>query len=110
MGSFDNVQHDILLKCLAERIADRRLLKLLARFLKAGLMEKGLFQHTELGVPQGGICSPLLANIYLHQLDRYWWEKYGNLQRKEKERRRKAHVGNCALIRYADDVRHLTQC
>jgi RNA-directed DNA polymerase len=89
-------------------MADRRLLKLIARFLKAGLMEKGLFQHTELGVPQGGICSPLLANIYLHQLDRYWWEKYGNLHRKEKERRRKAHVGNCALIRYADDWLLLT--
>jgi hypothetical protein len=44
---------------------------------------------------------------YLHQLDRYWWERYGNLHRKEKERRRLAHKGNCALIRYADDwVRH----
>ncbi len=63
-GAFDNVQHDILLKCLAERIADRRILRLIACFLKAGLMEKGLFRRTEQGVPQGSICSPLLANVY----------------------------------------------
>jgi RNA-directed DNA polymerase len=107
-GAFDNVQHDILLKCLAERIADQRILRLIARFLKAGLMEDGLFQHTELGVPQGSICSPLLANVYLHQLDRYWWNKYGNLHRKVKERRRTEHQGNCALIRYADDWLLLT--
>jgi hypothetical protein len=43
-----------------------------------------------------------LANIYLHQLDLYWWNKYGNLNRKIKERRRTEHKGNCALIRYAD--------
>jgi RNA-directed DNA polymerase len=107
-GAYDNVQHDILLKCLAERIADRRLLRLIARFLKAGLMEGGLFQRTELGVPQGSICSPLLANVYLHQLDRYWWNTYGNLPRKAKERRRTEHKGNCALIRYADDWLLLT--
>jgi RNA-directed DNA polymerase len=107
-GAFDNVQHDILLKCLAERIADRRILRLIARFLKAGLMEDGLFRHTELGVPQGSICSPLLANVYLHQLDRYWWNTYGNLHRKIKERRRTEHKGNCALIRYADDWLLLT--
>ncbi len=107
-GAFDNVQHGILLECLAERIVDRRLLKLIARFLKAGLMENGLFQHSDLGVPQGGICSPLLANIYLHRLDRYWRQKYGNLSRKEKEKRRKTHQGNCALIRYADDWLLLT--
>ncbi len=57
-GAFDNVHHEILLNCLAERIADRRLLKLIARFLKAGLMENGLFQHNDLGVPQGGMCTP----------------------------------------------------
>jgi RNA-directed DNA polymerase len=107
-GAFDNVQHGILLECLAERIVDRRLLKLIARFLKAGLMGNGLFQHSDLGVPQGGICSPLLANIYLHRLDRYWWQKYGTLSRKEKEKRRKTHQGNCALIRYADDWLLLT--
>jgi RNA-directed DNA polymerase len=107
-GAYDKVQHDILLKCLAERSADRRLLRLIARFLKAGLMEGGLFQHTELGVPQGSMCSPLLANVYLHQLDRYWWNTYGNLPRKAKEHRRMEHKGNCALIRYADDWLVLT--
>ncbi len=107
-GAFDNVHHDILMKCLAERIADQRLLKLIKCFLKAGLMEHGLFQRTELGVPQGAICAPLLANVYLHQFDRYWWNKYGSLRPKEKERRRKQHLGNCGLIRYADDWLLLT--
>src|SRR2546421_771252 len=107
-GAFDNVHHEILLKCLAERIADRRLLKLITCFLKAGLMENQLFRHSDLGVPQGGICSPLLANIYLHRLDRFWWDKYGNLDRKSKERRRKLHLGNCGFVRYADDWLLLT--
>jgi RNA-directed DNA polymerase len=107
-AAFDNVQHDILLKCLAERIADQRLLKLIQCFRKAGVMEHGLFQRTELGVPQGAMCAPLLANVYLHQLDRYWWNQYGSLRPKEKERRRKHHLGNCALIRYADDWLLLT--
>ncbi len=107
-GAFDNVHHEILLNCLAERIADRRLLKLITCFLKAGLMENGLFEHSDLGVPQGGICSPLLANIYLHRLDRFWWDKYGNLDRKSKERRRKLHLGNCGFVRYADDWLLLT--
>jgi retron-type reverse transcriptase len=90
-------------RLLTERIVDQRLLDLVDRFLKAGIMEGSLFKHTELGTPQGAICSPLLANIYLHQLDLYWWNKYGSLNRKEKERRRIKHQGNCALIRYADD-------
>jgi group II intron reverse transcriptase/maturase len=107
-GAFDNVNHEILLKLLAERVADHRILDLVARFLKAGVMENGLFQRTELGTPQGAICSPLLANIYLHQLDLYWWQKYGSLDRKAKERRRREHLGNCALIRYADDWLLLT--
>jgi group II intron reverse transcriptase/maturase len=107
-GAFDNIHHTVLLKLLAARIADQRILTLVARFLKAGILEGGLFHHTELGTPQGGICSPLLANIYLHQLDLYWWTQYGSLTRKEKERRRREHRGNCALIRYADDWLLLT--
>jgi len=107
-GAFDNVNHEILLKLLAERVADHRLLDLVSRFLKAGVMENGRFQRTELGTPQGAICSPLLANVYFHQLDLYWWKKYGSLDRKAKERRRTAHLGNCALIRYADDWLLLT--
>lgn len=107
-AAFDSIHHQILLKLMAKRIADNRLLKLVESFLKAGIMEGRLFKHTKIGTPQGGICSPLLANIYLHQLDLYWWQKYGNLDRKEKERRRTRHQGNCALIRYADDWLLLT--
>ena len=107
-GAFDSIHHQILLNLMQERITDRRLLLLVERFLKAGVMEGSLFKRTALGTPQGGICSPLLANIYLHQLDLYWWQKYGSKSRKEKERRRTQHLGNCALIRYADDWLLLT--
>ena len=107
-AAFDSIHHEILLTILSKRIADHRLLQLIERFLKAGVMEGCLFKKTEIGTPQGGICSPILANIYLHQLDLYWWNKYGNLHRKEKERRRLRHEGNCALIRYADDWLLLT--
>ena len=107
-AAFDSIQHQILLKLLATRIADSRFLKLIDRFLKAGIMSGCLFKRTDIGTPQGAICSPILANIYLHQLDLYWWNKYGSLHRKEKERRRNKHMGNCALIRYADDWLLLT--
>jgi group II intron reverse transcriptase/maturase len=107
-AAFDSIHHRILLNLMTKRIADNRLLKLVERFLKAGIMEGSLFKPTETGIPQGGICSPLLANIYLHQLDLYWWHKYGHLNCKEKERRRQNHQGNCALIRYADDWLLLT--
>ena len=107
-AAFDSIHHQILRQILAKRIVDYRLLKLIDRFLKAGIMEGRLFKRTDIGTPQGGICSPILANIYLHQLDLYWWNKYGNLHRKEKERRRNKHMGNCALLRYADDWLLLT--
>ena len=107
-GAFDNIQSQLLMKFLSERIADSRILSLINNFLKAGIMQGKLFHKSEMGVPQGSICSPLLANIYLHRLDLYWWNKYGNLHRKEKERRRSNHKGNCALIRYADDWLLLT--
>jgi len=57
-GAFDNIHHEVLLRLLAERIADHRIVALVARFLKAGVMEGGLFQRTDLGTPQGGICTP----------------------------------------------------
>jgi RNA-directed DNA polymerase len=107
-GAFDNIQHGVLLKLMAERVADRHILDLIERFLKAGVMEGGFFKCTELGTSQGSPVSPLMANIYLHQLDLYWWKKYGSLNRKVKERRRSEHAGNCALIRYADDWLLLT--
>ncbi len=107
-AAFDSIHQGILLNLLAERVADRRLLDLIDSFLKAGVMQGNLFHRTDMGTPQGAICSPLLSNVYLHQLDLYWWTHYGGLHRKVKERRRQAHLGNCALIRYADDWLLLT--
>jgi RNA-directed DNA polymerase len=107
-GAFDNVCQKILLDLLAERVADSRLLELIDHFLKAGLMQGKLFHRIDTGVPQGAICSPLMANIYLHQLDLSWWRHYGSLDRKVKEHRRQTQQGNCALIRYADDWLLLT--
>jgi RNA-directed DNA polymerase len=102
-GCFDHVQHNILLKLVKRRVRDRRVIALIAAMLKAGVMEAGLFQSTAEGTPQGGILSPLLANIYLHEFDHWWWEEYGNLTLNQKAKRRTAGVGNCILTRYADD-------
>ena len=68
---FDNVHHRKLLSILKKRIADKDIITLIWKFLKAGVMEGGLFAHTETGVPQGGIISPLLANIYLNEFDQW---------------------------------------
>ena len=102
-GCFDHVQHAILLKLVKRRVRDKRITDLIAAMLKAGVMEDGMFQQTEEGTPQGGILSPLLANIYLHEFDRWWWEKYGKLPLQEKAKRRKIGIGNVILTRYADD-------
>lgn len=102
-GCFDHVQHTILLKLIRRRIRDERIISLIDAMLTAGVMEGRLFQHTPEGTPQGGILSPLLANIYLHEFDRWWWEAYGKLTLYQKAKRRRAGVGNCILTRYADD-------
>ncbi len=102
-GCFDHVQHAILLRHIKRRVQDKQVISLIATMLKAGVMEGRLFQRTEEGTPQGGILSPLLANIYLHEFDRWWWEKYGKLDRNEKAKRRRAGIGNCIQTRYADD-------
>jgi RNA-directed DNA polymerase len=73
------------------------------QILKAGVLEASSFQETPEGSPQGGILSPLLANIYLHELDTWWWTRYGGLSRWEKTKRRQEQKGNCLLTRYADD-------
>src|ERR1700745_2670611 len=80
---FDTINHKKLLKLLGHRIRDRKLLTIVKKFLKAGVMEEKLFPDTTEGTPQGGIISPLLANIYLHELDKYM-ERYTALSRIEK--------------------------
>ena len=102
-GCFDHVQHAILLRLIRQRVCDERVMALIEAMLKAGVMEGTLFQHTTEGTPQGGILSPLLANIYLHQFDRWWWDTYGSLHPNQKAKRRQQGVGNCILTRYADD-------
>lgn len=85
---FDNIDHEILMALLQRRISDRRVLKLISKWLKVGVVENGKILKTEKGTPQGGVISPLLANIYLHVLDTYWVNKG-------------AEIGQ--LFRYADD-------
>lgn len=100
---FDRINHTILLKLIRKRIADHRIVNLIHAFLKAGVLENGLFAMTQEGTPQGGIVSPLLANIYLHAFDMWWWENYGSLDANAKRRRRSHKQGNAILVRYADD-------
>jgi group II intron reverse transcriptase/maturase len=99
---FDTICHRKLMKLLGRRVEDGRLLDLLWGFLRAGVMERRLFKDTLLGTPQGGIVSPLLANVYLHELDRYM-ERYTDLPQLEKARRRSRRIPNFVYVRYADD-------
>ena len=84
---FDSIPHDRLMTAVEERICDRRLLKLVRAMLRAGVMESGVVRHEVTGTPQGGVMSPLLANVYLHRLDRAWETS-----------------GRGVLVRYADDL------
>ena len=94
MGSFDNINHDWLLRMLAERIDDKSFLWLIGKWLKAGVLETdGIVVHPVTGTPQGGIVSPILANIYLHFALDLWFHKVVI-----------PHCsGEACLIRYADD-------
>lgn len=97
-GFFDNINHDILIEILRERIADERFLRLIRKFLNAGYVEDWVFHRTYSGTPQGGIISPILANIYLDKFDKYIREyinrfnkgetRKGNAQYKLYEQRR----------------------
>jgi group II intron reverse transcriptase/maturase len=84
---FEAIPHDRLMAAIEERIVDRKLLKLLRALLRAGVMEQGAVRRELTGTPQGGVVSPLLANVYLHRLDRCWEER-----------------GTGVLVRYADDL------
>lgn len=92
-GFFDNVNHAWLMKFLEERIEDPNILRLISRFLKAGIMEDGKLIDSDLGTPQGGLISPILGNLYLHYVLDLWFEK-----KISKECRGEAHI-----IRYCDD-------
>jgi len=99
---FDTIHHRKLMKLLSRRVADGRLLDLIWQFLRAGVMERGLFKKTDLGTPQGGVVSPLLANVYLHELDRHL-EPVLRFGPAEREKRRRNGLPNFAYARYADD-------
>jgi len=71
-GYFDNIPRETLMEMVKERISDRRVMKLIRQWLEAGVMEDGTVRETLAGTPQGGVISPLLANIYLNKLDRIW--------------------------------------
>lgn len=98
----DTIHHPKLIRLVARRVKDKKILRLIWKFLRSGVMAKRTFRDTTLGTPQGGIISPLLANIYLNELDRYM-ERYTSLPRREKTKRRQQGMGTFTFSRYADD-------
>lgn len=92
-GFFNNVNHDWLIKFLEHEIKDKNFIRYIKRFLIAGIMEDGEYYENEVGTPQGGLISPILANVYLHYVLDLWFELYVKVKCK----------GRCHLIRYADD-------
>ena len=92
-GFFDNISHEWLMKFLEHRIADRRLLRLLRKWLRAGVSEDGVWSPSTVGTPQGAVISPLFSNVFLHYVLDLWLDAW-----------RKQHaVGEVIIVRYADD-------
>ena len=92
-GFFDNISHEWLMKFLEHRIADRRMLRLLKKWLRAGVSEDGAWSPTKIGTPQGAVISPLYANVFLHYVLDLWINEW-----------RKRHAkGEVIFVRYADD-------
>jgi RNA-directed DNA polymerase len=102
-GCFNHIRHDHLVTLIQQRIADRQILSLIERFLKAGILEGQWYHPTDEGVPQGSVVSPLMANWYLHQFDLWWWRNYGQLTTRQKTKRRQSGLANSRLVRFADD-------
>ena len=92
-GFFDNVNHDWLIKFLEHDIEDRNFIRYVKRFLKSGAMEEGKFLESDKGTPQGGLISPILANVYLHYVLDLWFEK--KISRE--------FEGEAHMVRFADD-------
>ena len=90
-GFFDNVDHDILIDILKERISDERFMRLVRKFLKAGYLEQWQFHGTYSGMPQGGIISPILANIYLDKLYKYMKECASKFDKGDRGRQRREY-------------------
>jgi RNA-directed DNA polymerase len=92
-GYFDSIDHGWLVKFVEHRIADRRIVRLIQKWLNAGVLQDGERHRSEVGTPQGGVASPLLANIFLHYVFDLWAQVW----------RRRAH-GDVIIVRYADDI------
>jgi len=90
---FDNISHEKLVQLIEKRIADPRVLRLIQKWLKAGVMEEGVWSETEAGTPQGAVISPLLSNVYLHYVLDQWTDQW-----------RQAARGEITIVRYADDA------
>jgi group II intron reverse transcriptase/maturase len=93
-GFFDNMSHEWTMKFIEHRVADRRILGLIQKWLKAGVSEDGQWSETKVGTPQGAVVSPLLANVYLHYVFDLWVEVW----------RKKVATGDVIVVRYADDL------
>jgi len=94
---FDTISHELLLGLVERRVGDVHVLRLIRAWLKAGVMEEGKVTHPDRGSPQGGVISPTLSNIFLHEVDRQWCRSDG------------VALGNVRLVRYADDMVLLAQ-
>src|SRR3974377_2289342 len=91
---FDNLEKAWVIRFIERRVADRRILRLIQKWLKSGVLEEGKWSDTEMGTPQGSVISPLLANIYLHYVFDLWVDVW----------RRKHAQGDVIVVRYADDI------
>jgi len=93
-GFYDNMGHEWTRKFVEHRVADKRILRLIGKWLKAGVSEDGEWSETKVGTPQGAVVSPLLANVYLHYVFDVWAEVW----------RKKVAKGDMIVVRYADDL------